>query len=169
MLYTLAWLLTSTRKKKAMHLLTEKTVHIQRPALAVFAYVTNMEKFGEWFPGVISIQSANALQHGQPGKRYLETVAMPFGRTRDITVEVREVRGQHFFATEGRFAPLMPRMELTVDATAESTCTFTYRVFSRSNSGIVRYTLLPLARRVMGKRAALGAAALKKRLEDGRL
>lgn len=150
-----------------MHLLTEKTVHIQRPALAVFAYVTNMEKFGEWFPGVIAIRSANALPHGQPGKQYLETVSVPLRGTRQITVEVREVRGQHFFATEGRFAPLMPRMELTVDATAQNTCTFTYRVFSRSNSLIARYTLLPLARQVMGTRAAVGVAALKQRLEAG--
>ncbi|MES2581453.1 MAG: SRPBCC family protein [Pseudomonadota bacterium] len=150
-----------------MHLLTEKTVHIQRPALAVFGYVSNMENFGEWFPGVIAIQSANALQHGQPGKQYLETVLVPLRGTRKITVQVREVRDHQFFATEGRFPPLMPRMELTVDATGENACTFTYRVFSRSDSLIARYTLLPLARRVMGHRAAVGVAALKQRLEAG--
>ena len=150
-----------------MHLLTEKTVDIQRPALAVFAYVTNMENFGEWFPGVIAIRSANALPHGQPGKQYLETVSVPLRGTRKITVEVREVRGQRFFATEGRFPPLMPRMELTLDAKGENACTFTYRVFSRSDSLIARYTLLPLARRVMGQRAAEGVAALKRRLEGG--
>lgn len=149
-----------------MHLLTEKTVHIQRPARAVFDYVSNMENFGDWFPGVISIESANAFHHGQPGKQYRETVSVPLRGTRKITVEVREVRGHQFFATEGRFPPLMPCMELTVDETAMSACKFTYRVFSRSDSLIAKYTLIPLARRVMGQRAAVGVAALKQRLEQ---
>ncbi len=149
-----------------MHLLTEKTVHIQRSALAVFEFVSNMENFAQWFPGVISIQSSNALHHGQQGKQYLETVSVPLRGTRKITVEVREVIGHQFFATEGRFPPLMPRMELSVDATTRVTCQFTYRVFSRSDSLIAQYTLLPLARRVMGQRAAVGVAVLKKRLEE---
>ncbi len=151
-----------------MHLLTEKTIHIQRTALDVFEYVANMEKFGEWFPGVIAIESANALQHGQPGKEYLETVSVPLRGTRKITLQVREVRGHNFFATEGRFPPLMPRMEIALAEIGMNSCELTWRIFSRSNSLIVRYTLLPLARRVMDKRAALGVAALKKRLEDGR-
>ncbi len=150
-----------------MHLLAEKTVHIQRPLVAVFAYVSNMEKFGEWFPGVISIASSNTLRHGQPGKQYLETVAVPLRGTRKITLEVREVRGHTFFATEGRFPPLWPRMEITLAAAQENSCALTWQIFSRSNSVIVRYILLPLAGRVMGKRAALGVAALKQRLEDG--
>ena len=150
-----------------MHLLTEKTVHIQRPALAVFEYVSNMEKFGEWFPGVISIASANGFNHGQPGKEYLETVSVPLRGIRKIKLEVREVRGHTFFATEGRFPPLMPRTEVVLNATGTNSCELTWRMFSRSNSLIVQYTLLPLARRVMGKRAALGVVALKKRLEGG--
>ena len=67
-----------------MHLLTEKTVNINRPALAVFGYVSNMEKFGEWFPGVISIASTDALQRGQQGKEYLETVSVPLRGKRKI-------------------------------------------------------------------------------------
>ncbi len=150
-----------------MHLFTEKIVHIQRPALAVFEYVSNMEQFGEWFPGVISITSSNDLQHGQQGKQYLETVSVPLRGTRKVTLVVREVRGHTFFATEGRFPPLMPRMEIELHETGTNSCQLTWRMFSRSNSLIVRYILLPLARRVMGKRAALGVAALKQRLEDG--
>jgi uncharacterized protein YndB with AHSA1/START domain len=33
-----------------MHLLTEKTVTIERPISAVFAYVTNMERLASGFP-----------------------------------------------------------------------------------------------------------------------
>ncbi len=148
-----------------MHLLAEKSVHIQRPALAVFSYVSNMEKLGEWFPGVIAIESLNTLDHGQPGKKYLETVSVPLRGTRKITLEVREVQGHRFFATEGRFPPLLPRTEITLAETGMYSCELTWRMFSRSRQLIARYTLLPLARRVMAKRAALGVAALKKRME----
>ncbi|MBC8417796.1 MAG: hypothetical protein H8E10_04300 [Desulfobacterales bacterium] len=30
-----------------------------------------MERFGDWFPGVLSIESLNVLKHGQVGKEYL--------------------------------------------------------------------------------------------------
>lgn len=150
-----------------MHLLTEKTIHIQQPTSVVFGYVANMEKFGEWFPGVISIASANALDHGQQGKEYLETVSVPLRGMRKVRMEVREVRRDQFFATEGRFPPLMPRMEIELRETGPNSCELTWRMFSRNNSWIVLYTLLPLARRVMDKRASLGVAALKKRWEDG--
>ena len=150
-----------------MQLLAEESVRIQRSVLDVFTYVSNMERFGEWFPGVIAIASSNALQHGQAGKQYLETVSVPFRGTRKITLEVREVRGHQFFATEGRFPPLMPRMEITLLEAEANSCELTWRIFSRSNNPITRYMVLPLARRVMGKRAAVGVAALKKRMEIG--
>ncbi len=150
-----------------MHLLTEKTIQIQRPVAAVFNYVVNMERFGEWFPGVLSIESANDLPHGQQGKKYLETASVPLRGTRKIQLEVLEVRGHHFFATQGRFLPLLPRMEISLSETGTDSCQLTWRMFSRSDSRIVRYLVLPLASRVMGQRAALGLAALKRRLEDG--
>ncbi|OGB25993.1 MAG: polyketide cyclase [Burkholderiales bacterium RIFCSPLOWO2_02_FULL_57_36] len=148
-----------------MHLLTEKTINIKRPISAVFEYVANMEKFGEWFPGVVLIESANGLDHGQVGKEYLETVSVPLRGTRKIRLAVREVRGNRFFATEGKFPPLMPRMEISLSEAEMNSCELTWRIFSRNNNLIVRHALLPLARRVMRKRAESGVAALKKRLE----
>lgn len=75
-----------------MHLLVEKTVSIHRPVQAVFGYISNMEQFGEWFPGVIAIKSLGALAHGQPGKEYLETVVVPLRGRRQVTLQVREAR-----------------------------------------------------------------------------
>ena len=150
-----------------MHLLAEKTVYLHRPAREVFAYVSNMEKFGEWFPGVISIESLNTLPHGQLGKEYLETVFVPLRGRQKIKLQVREVRGHQFFATEGRFLPLLPRMEITLDEAVSSSCELTWRIFSRSRNLAVQYFVLPLARRVMDQRATLGVAALKGRLEAG--
>jgi hypothetical protein len=39
-----------------------------------------------------STATSNAQVHGQPGKQYLETVLVPLGGTRQITLDVREVR-----------------------------------------------------------------------------
>ena len=148
-----------------MHLLAEKTIAIERPVSAVFKYVANMERFGDWFPGVVLIESANRLDHGQLGKEYLETVSVPLRGTRKIRLAVREIRANRFFATEGKFPPLMPRMEILLNETGSNSCELTWRMFSRNDNLIVRYALLPLARRVMRKRADIGVASLKKRLE----
>lgn len=148
-----------------MLLLTEKTVSIRRPASAVFKYVVNMERFGDWFPGVVSIESANHLDHGQEGKEYRETVSVPFRGVRKIMLVVREVRANSFFATEGRFRPLLPRMEIAVNEMSADSCELTWRMFSRNRNPIVRHALVPLARHVMNKRAETGVAALKKKLE----
>lgn len=150
-----------------MRLLVENVVTIGRSVDDVFAYVCNMERFGEWFPGVISITSLDGANHGQPGKTYLETVYVPLRGRRQIRVQVRDARAPHFLATEGQFRPLLPRMEIALQTTGAQTCTVTWRMFSRNGSAAVRYLLLPLARRVMRRRAAHGLAALKQRMEQG--
>ncbi len=149
-----------------MHLLTEKAITIRKPASAVFAYVINMEQFGEWFPGVLMIQSCDGLDHGCEGKKYLETVSVPFRGTRKIRLVVREVQANRFFATEGKFPPLMPRMEISLSEVEPGSCKLSWRMFSRNNNPVVRHTLLPLAKRLLGKRAETGIASLKKMLED---
>lgn len=149
-----------------MHLLVEKTMKVHCPAQQAFGYVSDMEKFGEWFPGVIDITSLDGLPCGQPGKTYIETVSVPLQGRRQITLQVSESRSPQFFATEGRSLPLLPRMEISLDATAPGTCMLTWRMFSRSRSARVRYLLLPLARWVLRQRAARGLAALKGRLEQ---
>lgn len=59
-----------------MHLVVEKTVLIERPVAQVFAYVSDMERFAQWFPGVVAMAPADKLTPGQPGKQYLETVRL---------------------------------------------------------------------------------------------
>lgn len=149
-----------------MHLLAEKSITINRSAHDVFGYVADLEKFGEWFPGVISTTAMDSLGHGQPGKTYVETVFVPLKGRREITVQVRQALAPAFFATEGRFKPLLPRMEISLAQVAEQTCMLTWRMFSRNNSPGVRYLLLPLARLVMRRRAAQGLDALKLRMEE---
>lgn len=149
-----------------MHLLAEQTVNIKRPVPEVFAFVTDMERFGDWFPGVIGIESTNRQTHGQVGKEYRETVAVPFRGRRKISIVVRESRPDRFFATEGKFPPLMPRMEVEFAAGERDSCNLTWRMYSRNRSVVFRLTLLPIARRVMRKRAAAGMKRLRAVLDS---
>lgn len=96
-----------------MHLLAEDSVRIKRPVSDVFDYVKNMERFGEWFPGVLAIESADAHSHGQIGKEYVETVVIPLRGKRKIKLVVREAQVDKIFVTEGKLSPLMPRMEVS--------------------------------------------------------
>ena len=148
-----------------MHLLTEQTIAIARPVEATYQYATNMERFGEWFPGVLSIESANTLRHAQPGKEYLETVTVPLRGKRQNELSVKEAQTNERFVTEGAIPPLLPRMEIIFQATSADSCDVTWRMFSRSDSFLVKATLLPLAKSVMRKRAAIGIRQLKQNLE----
>ena len=126
-----------------------------------------MERFGEWFPGVIAIAPLDAPGPAEVGKVYVETVRLPLRGLRQIHLQVREARAPWFFATEGRLPPLLPRMEITLQDTAADACELTWRMLSRGRGPAVQYLLVPLARRVVGRRAARGLAALKARMEGG--
>lgn len=149
-----------------MHLLTEQTITVARPVEAAYQYATNMERFGEWFPGVLSIESANTFQHAERGKEYLETVSVPLKGKRQIKLSVKDAQPNKLFVTEGEFPPLMPRMEIVFQATGADSCDVTWRMFSRNDSFLIKATLIPLAKSVMRKRAAIGMKQLKEKLES---
>jgi hypothetical protein len=150
-----------------VHLLAEESINIKRPVPEVFDYVTDMERFGDWFPGVLAIEPANWRKPGQVGKEYLETVAVPLRGRRQISIIVRESQPGKFFATEGKFPPLLPRMEVEFEPGEGGTCDLTWRMFSRNRGLVFRFTMLPLARRIMKKRAAIGLRRLGTKLEQG--
>src|SRR3989338_3223820 len=131
-----------------MHLLTEQTTAVACSVQAAYRYASNLERFGEWFPGVIAIESANNLDHAMPGKEYLETVAIPFRGTRKVKLRVKEAEQDKLLVTEGALAPLMPRMEISFQSAGAESCQITWRMFSRNNGSLARFTLVPLARSV---------------------
>lgn len=146
--------------------LAHAQVHIRRPVDAVFDYAIDMERFADWFPEVVRIDAVDSRAKTEIGKEYLESVKVPLRGVRRIRLAVREVRPCRSFVTEGRFAPLLPRMELGF-ADRDGGTDFTFRMFSRNDSPLVRRLLLPWAARVLQRRAALGVARLKARLEGG--
>lgn len=148
-----------------MHLLAESTAEIACPVSVAYQYATNLERFGEWFPGVIAIESANALSHAEPGKEYLETVRIPLRGLRKIRLVVKDAEHDKSFATEGAFPPLLPRMLIRFTALTTTSCQVQWQMFSRNEGFLAKHTIIPLARGVMRRRAGVGLAALKKRLE----
>ena len=84
-----------------MNLISDVKVSINRTNADIFDYVSNMEKFGEWFPGVISITSDDGVAHGEVDKKYLETVKVPLVGLKQISISVVDSQYGHFFVTEG--------------------------------------------------------------------
>lgn len=145
-----------------MVIIAEANVSINRPVNVVFDYVSNMENFGLWFPGVISIESSNDVAHGEVGKKYLETVKVPLKGHKKIGITVVEsLRGQRF-VTEGKFPPLMPKMEVSFTRKSDDACDVHWRMYSRNNHPLFKVLMLPIAKSIMGKRAQTGVSKLKR-------
>jgi len=148
-----------------VNLITKASVDINQPISVVFDYVSNMERFENWFPEVISIKSANDMMHGDIGKEYFEKVNIPVRGEKRIKITVKEVEDNKRFVTEGSFPPLLPRMEISLTENNLESCTLNYRMYSRNNNPLVRIFLLPIAKIVMSKRATKGVSNLKYKLE----
>jgi carbon monoxide dehydrogenase subunit G len=147
-----------------VNLLAQGSVEIQRPRPEVFAYVTNLENFAAWFPGVAAIHGEGGLGHAQVGKRYRETLRMPFGRIATVDIEVKGARAEALFVTEGS-GFLMPGMSVDFAALPDGGTRVDWRMVSRNQRRWFRWLLLPLLRRVMGRRARAGLRKLRSVLE----
>ena len=136
---------------------------------AAYSLISNMERFSEWFPQVLSVMSNDGLAHGVVGKRYQETVHLPWRKNAKVQLTVKEAVPGRRFITEGRRAPLLPRMEITLIEVAPQRTEVEWRMFSRSRNALVRLLLVPLARPTIQGRADQGLARLKTQLETTRI
>lgn len=151
-----------------MYLLAHATTRIACPRDAAFHYAANLENFAQWFPGVIEMTAADGLPFDAVGKRYREIVAVPWRGRRPVLLRVVEVTRPSRIVTEGTLATVLPRMEIGFRDAGPGQCDVDWRMFSRTTSGFARWTILPLARRLMTRRAQAGMRRLKHRLEAGR-
>ncbi|WP_445360211.1 SRPBCC family protein [Microbulbifer sp. EKSA005] len=135
-----------------MILLAEVAITVKRPINTFFEYVTNMENYGEWFPGVTSIASHNELPHGMTGKTYQEVIVMPEGEA-TLVIEVKKSRLNQDFYTEGDLLPLLPAMLMEFNAETPKSTRFNLKYFSRSdildfNSDVIKEMKLNLGGRI---------------------
>ncbi len=145
-------------------LLAHGSVEIRQPCDDVFAYVSNIENFSAWFPGVASIRALDMLEHGQVGKRYRETLHMPFGRTGTIDIEVKEAQPGARLMTEGG-GFILARMSVDFAALSKDQTRVDWRMVSRNQRWWFRWLVVPLLRRVMRVRARDGLRRLRENLE----
>ncbi len=151
-----------------IRLLAEQSTNIRCSVEAAYSYTCNLENFGQWFPGVLAIESANFLDPSIPGKEYLETVSVPLRGNKTVRIIVKETQSNELLITEGNLWPLLPRMEMEFRSIDADSCQVSWRMLSRSTSLLVRVTVIPLAAVIMGKRALIGMAKLKANLEAAR-
>jgi hypothetical protein len=147
-----------------MYLLAQASATIQCPRDVAFHYVANLENFANWFPGVIRISAADSLPFDAVGKQYHETVAVPLRGERRVLLRVVEVKAPARIVTQGALPTVLPRMEIEFREAGSGRCVVEWRMFSRSTSGLARWTILPLVRRLMTRRARAGVRRLRDRL-----
>ena len=135
--------------------LADNTIMVDQPADKVFAFLSNHENYARWYPGVVSVVSANDLPHGAVGKEYDEVIRLPSGGEKTIAIRVVESQSPGRFVTEGRFPPLHPRMEISVKSLPAGGSSIMIRFFSRNRAllarMIFRVTLRPMVARQFGQ------------------
>ncbi|MEM1053043.1 MAG: SRPBCC family protein [Pseudomonadota bacterium] len=146
-------------------MLVDHTLTIEHAIGDVFAFLSNHENYGLWFPEVLAVSPANDLPHGSVGKIYNETLRLPTGRNRQIVIEVVESEPPHLFVMEGRFAPLHPRTEMRLTPKSAQETTVNWQFFSRSQSTIGRFLINAFVKRTVVRQSKTGLQRLKKHLE----
>ncbi len=149
-----------------MYLLASSVVTIACPRTKTFEYAADLENFAHWFPGVIGIVAHDELSFATPGKQYVETVAVPLRGNRTVLIWVVDAS-----VSDARWSPKATchcccrawRSSSTMSA--DNSCEVRWRMLSRNENVLVRYTVLPLAGWLMGRRATTGLRNLKQRLE----
>ncbi|HTF81913.1 MAG TPA: SRPBCC family protein [Cytophagales bacterium] len=149
-----------------MEPLTITTIAINCPITEVYKFVINMENFKLWFPEVMDIKSDDQRTHGVVGKKYLETVRLPFKGVQKISLTVVQSEDNKLFITEGMFLPLLPRMVVKFTEDAHKITSLTWSMHSRNDSFIFKTLFLPFIQKVIEKRATVGLQNLKKILES---
>jgi len=114
-----------------MILLAQNIVVLHANVSTVFNFVTNMENYKKWFPGVVDIRSGDNLVHGKPGKQYIEILQLPQG-TKELTIEVKESIENKNFITEGDLEPLLPKMTMLFSDRGNDGCQLHLSYFSRN-------------------------------------
>jgi Polyketide cyclase / dehydrase and lipid transport len=148
-----------------MYLLASAAITVESTSPEVFGYAADLENFPSWFPGVISITADNELPFATVGKQYRETVAVPLQGKQLVLIRVVDVNPPWRIVTEGDLPILLPRMEIEIQERGPNSCHVHWRMLSRNDSRLARYTLLPVAALLMRRRAKTGLWSLKGLLE----
>lgn len=141
--------------------LARTQVQLAAPASAVFAFVSDLRNFGQWFPEVLEIKARHPGGEPGPSAHYRERVRLLMGRERAVDIRVVAFENGQRLVTEGALQPVRPRMEIEVHPSAQG-CELLWNMHSR-NGGWTMRLLAPLARRMMRQRAEQAMHKLQQR------
>jgi carbon monoxide dehydrogenase subunit G len=131
-----------------------------------FQFLSNMENFGTWFPEVISIVAKDKVPHRKVGKVYLEQVKVPLKGEVSIPIAVANCQPNTMFQTQGAYPPVLPQMTVKLHSKSDTVTHIHWTMVSRNNGLLFRFTLLPLVRAMMRKRARLAKENLNTHLQQ---
>jgi hypothetical protein len=138
---------------------------IQAPSHQVFGFVTNMENYKDWFPGIIDICSDNDLDHGTVGKKYRERLLMPNGES-ELLITVEESIKNKKFLTQGDLEAVLPQMTIVFTELTPQDCKIDLQFHSR-NQNLNESDELTLALQSdLKTRSHTALATLKRIMED---
>lgn len=154
-------------------LVAEQSMEIHSPITPLFNYLANMENFSQWFPGVLKIEALTG-KDGDSSKneklgleqRYIEQVKIPGRGLVEVNLKVSEFRSPTFFQTQGDLKPLLPQMTIKLEELSSERTLVEWKMISRNNSLGFHFFLLPLIRRVMKKRSAIGMKNLQNQFNN---
>ena len=147
--------------------LAQRSIAINTSAENLFKFVSNMENYKTWFPGVIDIRSFNDLAHGTKGKQYKEVLLMPDGESELIISVVNSTQNQ-FFQTHGDLAEILPQMTIELKESAEKVCDINLQYHSRNSALNKNSDLISILQNDLTARSHTALTTLKRIMEDNK-
>lgn len=139
--------------------LTNHSITINAPINRVFRFMSNMENYDIWFPGVVDIQAENRQLPIDIGKRYTETLRLPTGK-KSLSIEVVQYIEDKLFVTQGNLLDILPEMQIHFNERGGNTTEVNLRYYSRNSELSRQEELLDMLKSDIATRASLGLAKL---------
>ncbi len=145
--------------------LASAIAQISAPIEQVFSFVSNMENYQQWFPGVIAIQAADSLAVNTPGKTYIETLQLPDGEM-ELVITVDQYEANRLFQTKGDLPGLLPQMTVQFSALPAGGCEISLAYHSRNPELTASNEQVIQLREELSIRAKQGLETLSNLLES---
>jgi uncharacterized membrane protein len=140
------------------------SIEIDRPADAVFAYIDQVERHGEWQSQIVRSKLETEGPVGV-GTRVTDTRKVP-GRTQDVTYEITEHEPPRRSSFRGVNGPVRPVGSVTVEPVGEARSRVTVEL-ELEGHGLLGPLVAMLARGQARKQLPQDQQRLKERLEAG--
>ncbi len=144
--------------------LAQGTTIINAKVETVFKYVSNMENYKTWFPGVVEVRSFNELAHGTQGKQYQEILNLN-GEQGQLIIEVKQCKPNELFLTQGNLPGILPQMTIRFLATQDNACEINLQYHGRASELAQNKNLQEMLQQDLHIRTQKGLAQLKQLME----